>query len=488
MTLQITRKNIFFKPDSQRVLARFFAQSPDRTASLIHRIIKLSNEEKQNTLNQLLRGFSKRHRSVIDIWERNFKRSLELLTDHALQKRDYNQQEKLLIGAYFTREYSVEAAALFNPAIVADPDQTKLAHGEMRIILSFRATGEGHVSSIAFRSAIIDKHLNIHLEEVGKYLEKPRRLKTYRYQRDNFFEKLLQIHNPTKEMMALFEAKFPESFTYEELRRFLKEIEEENTLQVENQLLLTRMMWLASSHYEMTYSLNTSLSERVIFPISDMEKSGIEDARFVRFGNNQGKINYYATYSAFDGITVMPKLLSTKDFVHFKVQPINGNIANKGAALFPRKINGQYAMLCRVDGESNYITFSDNLVNWHQEVILLKEPEYPWEFVQLGNCGSPIETEKGWLVITHSVGPMREYTMGAILLDLDDPTKVIGKLNEPLMTPSARERDGYVPNVVYSCGQIVHMGYLIIPYAMSDHTSTYATISLEELLEALIVN
>lgn len=382
-------------------------------------------------------------------------------------------------------EYSVEAAAFFNPSVVESPDQTQLRDGEKRIILSFRATGEGHVSSIVFRSAVIDSELNIHLDEVGKLLEKPKQFKSYRYQKADFIEKLLQIHDPEKEMLDIINAKLEPSFTYEELRRYIKEIQQENVLDMEGQTLMTHIMWLASSHYEMTYSLDTSLSERVIFPISDTEKNGIEDARFVRFINDKGKSTYYATYTAYDGLTILPKLLSTKDFVHFKVQPINGKIANKGAALFPRKIHGKYAMLCRVDGESNYIAFSDDIINWHQEVTLLKAPEFPWEFVQLGNCGSPIETPKGWLVLTHSVGPMREYTLGAILLDLDDPTKIVGKLNEPLLYPNTDEREGYVPNVVYSCGQIVHNGHLIIPYAMSDHASTYATICLDDLLETL---
>ncbi|WP_164126464.1 glycoside hydrolase family 130 protein [Sphingobacterium luzhongxinii] len=485
MSLQVVRKNIYFKPDSKRVLARYFNLSVERTTKIVYRILKSSKQQKTDMLNQLLRNFSKRHRSVLDIWERNFQRTAGRLLEDKLRDREYSDQERLLIGAYFTMEYSVEAAAFFNPSIVESPDQTQLRDGEKRIILSFRATGEGHVSSIVFRSAIIDRDLKIHVEEVGGLLEKPKQVKSHRYQKADFLDKLLQIHDPVKEMLDKIEGKMAPSFTYEELRQYITEIQQENKLDIEGQNLMTHILWLASSHYEMTYSLDSSLSERVIFPISDTEKNGIEDARFVRFINERGRPIYYATYTAYDGLTILPKLLSTKDFVHFKVQPINGKIANKGAALFPRKVHGKYAMLCRVDGESNYIAFSDDLINWHQEVTLLKEPEFPWEYVQLGNCGSPIETSKGWLVLTHSVGPMREYTLGAILLDLEDPTKIVGKLNQPLLYPNTEEREGYVPNVVYSCGQLIHNGHLVIPYAMSDHASTYATICLDDLLDAL---
>ena len=488
MTLKVVRKNVFFMPDSKRVLARYFNLGSSRAIRVIERILKMDKQQKQDMLSHLLRNFSKRHRSVIDIWKKNYKRTIGLVRVDLPKEWRFTYNDKLLIGAYFTMEYSVEAAAFFNPSVVEAPDQNQLREGEKRIILSFRATGEGHVSSIVFRSAIVDKNLNIQLDEVGRLLEKPTQFKNHRYQKADFIEKLLQIHDPEEDMLAVINDKLAESFTYEELRRYVTEIERENTLDLEGQILMKHIVWLASSHYEMTYSLNTSLSERVIFPIVDTEKNGLEDARFVRFIGDKGKVTYYATYTAYDGLTILPKLLSTRDFIKFKVQPINGKIANKGAALFPRKINGKYAMLCRVDGENNYIAFSEDLINWHQDIILLKEPEFPWEFVQIGNCGSPIETERGWIVLTHSVGPMREYTLSAILLDLHDPTKVIGKLNKPLLYPNAEEREGYVPNVVYSCGQILHNGHLIIPYAMSDHASTYATVDVDELLDVLIAN
>lgn len=486
MAIEVIRKNNFFRPDSKRVLARQFNLSPERAERVINRVLQASKEQKAEMLNQNLRNFSKRHRSISHIWEVNFDRTIKQLGDSPMAKRSFTQQEKLLIGAYFTMEYSIEAAAFFNPSIIESPDQSQLKDGEKRVILSFRATGEGHVSSIVFRSAVIDHNLDMHMDEVGRLLEKPERVKNHRYEKEDFLEKLLEIHRPRKEMLEIISAKMPPNFIYEELRRYVKEIKEENELEMDDGILMDHMIWLATSHYEIKFSLDTAISERVIFPISDTEKNGIEDARFVRFTDDKGKITYYATYTAYDGITILPKILSTKDFINFKVQPINGKIANKGAALFPRKVNGKYVLLCRVDGESNYIAFSDDLIYWHQEALLLHEPEMPYEFIQMGNCGSPIETEEGWLVLTHGVGPMREYTLGAILLDLEDPTKLIGKLRRPILYPNHQEREGYVPNVVYSCGQMVHNGYLIVPYAMSDHTSTYATVCMKDLLDKLL--
>lgn len=488
MAFKLTRKDIYFRPDSKRVLARFFNVTDERKEKIIHRILALSNAEKEDTLNQLLRNFSNRHRSIVEIWEINYKKCMKSVSSRVLLDYSFTYKEKLLIGAYCTMEYSVEAAAFFNPSIVVSPDQSQVENGQKRVILSFRATGEGHVSSIVFRSGIIDEHLDIHLDEIGKLLEKPKQFKNHVYLKNEFFSKLSAIDRIDNSFYDIVYNKFSDSFVYEELRRYIQELKNEYGENAKCNQFLDHILWLASSHYQISYSLDTSISERVIFPISDTEKNGIEDARFLQFDHGNGKSIYYATYTAYDGISIMPKLLSTKDFITFKIQPINGKIANKGSALFPKKINGKFAMLCRIDGEKNYISFSDNLVNWQEDVILLNEPQYPWEFIQIGNCGSPIETTAGWLILTHSVGPMRQYTISASLLDLKDPTKILGCLREPLVYPNEEEREGYVPNVVYSCGQIVHNGYLIIPYAMSDHSSTYATILMEDLLAELIKN
>ncbi len=486
MAIKVNRKDIFFRPDQDRVLARRFSISDDRSKKIIKRVLDLSEDQKNKLLTQILRNYAKRHRSIVYILQKNYRLRDYLLEEMGMDKNKLTDREEMLIGAYLTMEYSIEAAAYFNPSIIRSPDQTQLDEGECRVILSFRAVGEGHLSSIVFRSAVIDNQLNIALEEAGILLDKPKQVKNHRYNKEEFIEKLLQLHNDENEIVDLIKNKLPEFFIYDELRRFVREIETREGLTYDNHLILQQILWLASSHYEISYSLDTSISERVIFPISDTEKNGIEDARFVQFKLDSGKKIYYATYTAYDGQAILPKLLSTKNFINFKVQPINGKLANKGAALFPRKINGKYAMLCRVDGENSFIAFSDRINNWQEDVIMIDEPQYPWEFVQVGNCGSPLETEKGWLVITHSVGPLREYSLGAILLDLEDPTKVIGKLKQPLLYPNHIERNGYVPNVVYSCGQLIHNGHLIIPYGFSDHESTYATILVEDLLNELL--
>jgi predicted GH43/DUF377 family glycosyl hydrolase len=279
--------------------------------------------------------------------------------------------------------------------------------------------------------------------------------------------------------------KLNDTFTYEELRDCIDEARKSLHLTEEKELLFNQIIWLASSHYELEFSLDSNISERVIFPVSRNEKSGIEDARFVKFVDDDGKIKYYATYTAYDGVSIMPKMLGTEDFYNFNMLPLHGEIAqNKGMALFPRKVNGKYVMLCRLDGFNNYIAFSDNISIW-REAKLLQQPKFPWEFIQIGNCGSPIETPDGWLVITHGVGPMREYVLGASLFNLQKPEIEIGRLKLPLLMPNAEEREGYVPNVVYSCGSMIHNDDLIIPYAMSDYASTYATVNLRELLDEL---
>jgi predicted GH43/DUF377 family glycosyl hydrolase len=279
--------------------------------------------------------------------------------------------------------------------------------------------------------------------------------------------------------------KLADSFTYGELKRAVEETRKIPHLTANKELIVNQIMWLAKSHYELDFSIDSAISERVIFPISETERNGIEDARFVKFTEDNGEVTYYATVTAYDGISILPKLLTTKNFYHFKGLPIHGELAqNKGMALFPRKINGKYAMLCRIDGMNNYLAYSDNINIW-REAKLIQKPKYPWDLIQVGNGGSPIETEDGWLVITHGVGPMREYVLGASLYELDNPEKEIGRLKSPLLAPNNEEREGYVPNVVYSCGSIVHNRNLIIPYAMSDYASTYATIDLNELLNEL---
>ena len=244
-----------------------------------------------------------------------------------------------------------------------------------------------------------------------------------------------------------------------------------------------KIMWLAKSNYELQFKLDQELSEKIIFPASQNDSNGIEDARFVRFVDDDGSVTYYATYTAYNGRDILPQIIETKDFLTFKMITLNGKFSkNKGMALFPRKINGKYMMISRVDGENLYLMSSDNLHFW-QNAELIKGPENAWEFIQIGNCGSPIETDNGWILLTHGVGPMREYSIGVILLDIENPNKIIGNMREPLLICNQDEREGYVPNVVYSCGSIIHNNNLIIPYAMSDTCSGIVTVTLSELFK-----
>jgi predicted GH43/DUF377 family glycosyl hydrolase len=486
MQISVTRKKSKFSPDPSRVIARFHYTTNERSKNIIQSVLSMSDSEVNIALSQVLRGYSRRHRNISVIFETHLNKLNNLFKEMKIKQSEFNQSQKALIGSYFTREYSIESAAFFNPSIVEDPDQTELGPDEKRLIFSFRATGEGHISSIVFRSGIIDKNSNLIIEPVGKMLAEAERIKRHIYNKKSFIRKLDEMSDFDNKISPIFVLeKLGDSFTYGELKRAVEEIKDTYQLSPNRNLIINQMMWLAKSHYELEFSLDSAISERVIFPTSETERNGIEDARFVKFKDDNGEATYFATYTAYDGITILPRLLETKDFYNFKGLPIHGEIArNKGMALFPRKIKGKYAMLCRTDGVNNYIAYSDNINIW-REAKLIQKPKFHWELVQIGNCGSPIETEEGWLVITHGVGPMREYVLGASLYELDNPEKEIGRLKTPLLAPNAEEREGYVPNVVYSCGSIIHNGNLIVPYGTSDYASTYASINLDELLNEL---
>jgi predicted GH43/DUF377 family glycosyl hydrolase len=484
--ITVTRKDTKFCPDPSRVIARFFDLSNERSRNIIRIVLAMSDSEVTIALSQVLRSYSRRHRNISMTFDSHYNKLSGLFNELGIKPGKVSQSRRALIGSYFTIEYSIESAAFFNPSIIEDPDQSELGKNEKRVIFSFRATGEGHISSIVFRSAIIDKNDNLIIEPVGKMLAEAERIKRHIYTKKSFIKKLDEMSDFDNKVSSVFVLeKLGEKFTYGELKRAVEETRHKNNLSHKKELLIDQMMWLALSHYEIEFSLDSAISERVIFPISDTEKNGIEDARFVKFTNDDGEVIYYATYTAYDGNAILPKLLATKDFYHFKGMPIHGELAqNKGMALFPRKINGKYVMLCRIDGVNNYLAYSDNINIW-REAKLIQKPKYPWELVQVGNCGSPVETPEGWLVITHGVGPMREYVIGASLYELDNPEKEIGRLNTPLIAPNNEEREGYVPNVLYSCGSIIHNGNLIIPYAMSDYASTYASVNLSELISEL---
>jgi len=486
MQVTVTRKDSKFLPDPSRVIARFHYTSDERSKDIIRHVMAMSDNEVNTALSQVLRGYARRHRNISSIFETHYNKLDHLFKELNIKQNNNDKSRKALIGSYFTKEYSIESAAFFNPSIVEDPDQSELSLGEKRVIFSFRATGEGHISSIVFRSGIIDKDNNLIVEPVGKMLAEAERIKRHIYNKKSFIKKLDEMRDFDNKISPIFVLeKLGDRFTYGELKRAVEETRETHDLSASRQSIINQMMWLAKSHYELDFSLDSAISERVIFPTSEAEKNGIEDARFVRFTDDNGEVTYYATYTAYDGQTILPKLLETKNFYHFKALTINGEIArNKGMALFPRKIKGNYTMLCRIDGVNNYIAYSDKLNIW-REAKLIQIPRFHWELVQIGNCGSPIEMKEGWLVITHGVGPMREYVLGASLYDLDDPEKEIGRLKTPLLAAIAEEREGYVPNVVYSCGSIIHNGNLIVPYGMSDYASNYASINLTELLEEL---
>jgi len=486
MQVAVNRKEIVFRPDPSRVITRFLFLKDERSSKTIQSILYMSESEATTALSQILRDYSLRHRNISKIFERHFQKAVQFNTSLKLDAESIKFPYNILIGAYFTSEYSIESAAFFNPSVVEHPDQSETGKGEKRVIISFRATGEGHISSIVFRTGILDNNNNLKVEPIGKMVEEAEHIRRHTYDKDSFRKKLDEMQEFHSTIPAgLILDKLNENFTYGELRRCITETRQSLNIAPDKEILFNQIIWLASSHYELQFSLDTNISERVIFPVSALEKNGIEDARFVKFIDDNNSVTYYATYTAYDGSSILPKIMDTRDFYNFRVLPVHGEIAqNKGMALFPRRVNGKYAMLCRLDGVNNYIAYSENITIW-REAKLLQEPKFPWEFIQIGNCGSPIETSEGWLVITHGVGPMREYVLGASLFNLQNPEIEIGRLNSPLLVPNTIEREGYVPNVVYSCGSIIHNNDLIIPYAMSDYASTYATVDLRELLNEL---
>jgi predicted GH43/DUF377 family glycosyl hydrolase len=480
--MDVKRTGIVLKPTNSRVVIRpFEPTSEHRFEKIIARVSSLSEEEVERLLAGVMREFRERHQRIREFLIHRF----EQVQGHLLTDRPLSEGRRLLIGAYFTQEYALESAALFNPSMVWHPDQSGLPEGSRRFILSLRATGEGHISSITFRSGVIDAQNRIRMDEPTRYVAAPDLVPNALYDKHLFYLKLteLGINGPLTENVM---AALGDQFTLEDLEHSIKNVLRHNRpRQREFEPVGQTMVVLAKANYEIRFGAELDVSERIIFPSSPTETNGIEDARFVRFTHDDGRVSYCATYTAYDGRVILPQMLETEDFLHFKVSTLNGpEVRNKGFALFPRMVNGQYAMLSRQDNENLYLMYSDMPHFWYSKELIAK-PTYDWEFVQLGNCGSPLETEAGWLVLTHGVGPMRKYAMGAFLLDLDDPSRVIGRLSVPLLEPNANEREGYVPNVVYSCGCVLHGRELIIPYAMSDYASTFATVPLDDVLGAL---
>lgn len=476
-----TLKNI--RPDQRRVITRPFRPSSENHAkNIVNRILAMEESGVKTVLAQTLNDFSHRHKDLKDVLMKNYHR----ISCFIKNVMDLSEQRKLLLGACFTMEYSIESAALFNPSIVIYPKQNNLKKEQTRVIISFRATGEGHISSIVFRSAIIDKDNSVFLEPVSPFLGTPEVVLNTTYDRELFKAKLEEMGQFSESAKAIYQNLLA-MFTPEEMTQAIKVVcDSGHFTSADLDDTVAHIKWLAESNYEVFFPHGQLISERVIFPLSQNESNGVEDARFVRFVDDDGSITYYATYTAYNGREILPQLIETKDFHRFKISTLNGPMArNKGMALFPCRINGQYAMITRIDGENLYLSYSNNIHFWF-EGAKIKSPENPWELVQIGNCGSPLETKKGWILLTHGVGPMRKYCIGVVLLDLKDPSIIIGRLEEPLLAPLEEEREGYVPNVVYSCGSIILNGELIIPYAISDSESHVASIPVDELLEKLL--
>jgi len=477
----VQRRPTVLNAESSRVITRpHIPGDKARIKVLIDRVSKLSDEDVQHLLEAVIQDFSGRHRNFRELLQRNFGR----IAEHVPQRTILSSEQHLLLGAYFTAEYSVEAAALFNPSIVPHPNQKGVGKGSQRFVMSFRATGEGHVSSIEFRSGLVDDNHDIYFDPISQYVATPEMHTDPVYHRLHFRRKLEEMGASDRVTDKLLKG-LGETFSFGQLETKIRKLRSTKFRLKDKHHAIDTVLWLARSNYEVIFRPDVQISERVIFPVSENESSGIEDARFVRFENDDKSIIYYATYTAYNGFTILPQILETTDFLTFRMHTISGKAAqNKGMALFPRKINGQFVMLSRQDGVNNYIMFSDSVRFWN-EAKLLQEPVHPLEFVQVGNCGSPVETPEGWLALFHGVGPMRRYSIWAELLDLDDPSQVIGRLDEPILTADEHERDGYVPNVVYSCGSMIHGNTLIIPYGIADQRSRVATVSVPELLSRL---
>jgi predicted GH43/DUF377 family glycosyl hydrolase len=424
----LNRRALHLRPDPARVIVRPFKPATEprdlnptdktRANHIVERVLDLDSEAAASQLADVLENFKGRHRNLLETFEVRADEMEQALATHC----SFSEVQRQLIGAYFLNEYSFEASALFNPSIVPHPDQSGIAAGSLRFILSLRAVGEGHVSSLTFRAGTIAADGSITVDPTARLASSPR---------------------------------------------------------VEN--LIPGPL---GDEVEVVFTPDQDISERVIFPITDSQSHGIEDARFVEFIDG-GRKTYYATYTAYSGAAIRSELIETSDFLSFRMSPLHGAAArNKGMALFPRKLDGRFAMIARQDNENLYLVYSDDLYRWEGGQPILK-PQFPWEFVQIGNCGSPIELEEGWLLLTHGVGPVRKYSIGAALLDKQDPYKVLARSREPLLRPEPSEREGYVPNVVYTCGAMRHNDQIILPYAVSDTFSNFATIKISALLQAM---
>ncbi len=460
-----------------------YGSDPVRIKSIVQRILDLGKEDISALLEKVTQDFSDRHKDIRDIFNNHYKQIRGFIAPGDRNK--FTEKQRLIIGAFFTMEYAIESAALFNPSIVPHPDQSKTKEDELHFIMSLRAVGEGHISSIVFRSGMINAEGELRFEPTGSHVKAPT-IENPVYRKRLFYNKLVEM-SACDDVAKYILSRMPQKFIYDELKEQITDLSEHPQFAPERQIsCFKHMRHLADSDYQLNFEPDHHFSERVIFPVSDESSGGLEDARFVKFDYRDGGEDvYFATYTAYDGKAIMPQIIETVDFNEFRINPLYGDaVKNKGMALFPRKIGGRYAMLSRQDGENNHIMYSERLHHWnHSEII--QKPQEDWEMVQLGNCGSPMETPEGWLVLTHGVGIMRTYSIGAILLDLENPSKMIGRLKEPLLKPDKKTTIGYVPNVVYTCGALIHNEYLVIPYAISDFQPAIASVKFDEVINAM---
>lgn len=474
--IAINRSTTVLKADPSRVILLFNSlgigtyTTENRAEKVIQRVLKLTEEEVEIMYGELLREFNHRHKDLSSA----FLKFYGSICDLVPLNLELSEKRKLLLGAHFAKEYSIQSAALFNPSIVPHPNQENLEEGEKRFIISLRSVGEGHISSIEFREGIISKEGEVTLDKITPFSIHSDKDLSISYNKEQLKDRATTISNFDT---SIFDA-LPNDFTYQDYEvAFQAKLF--NAYDADAQKFLFDFM---DTNYNLIADTGVPLCERVIFPSAKGEAMGMEDVRFVEFKYENGRKEFIGTYTAYDGHKITPQLIMTEDFIHFQIRTMFGNaVSDKGFALFPEKINGKFVMTARQGGEDITIMESDDLYYWNEYKVIMT-PQYNWGLVQQGNCGSPLKTEKGWLLLTHAVGPLRKYVISAILLDMEQPQKIIGKLQSPLISPKEEEREGYVPNVVYSCGAMIHNDHLIIPYAMSDSATSFATVSVAEIL------
>lgn len=473
------------RPDPARVVARLFLPGEEphvahsRAQEVVARIMALDEAEVDQLVAGLIMVFASRHRGYEDLLISH----ASVVASHVDEAQQLSPARTLLLGATFTAEYAVEGGAVCNPSAVLHLDQTGLDDGQVRIAVSVRGIGEGHVSSIGFRSAVVGPGERwswspaSHPVGVGVVSSAPWRRAHLRA--------VLADQCDADELAQSVLRSLPVRFTETDLEHALAGIHPRLAARPGAAAMTQLIRQLVSSAYELTFDAEVPLEERVIMPSAAEESNGMEDARFTRFVDDDGTVDYRATYTAYDGRRIAPRLLTSPDLRTFRAHRLAGSAArNKGMALFPRLVNGRHLALCRSDGESISLASSTDGLGWTAQQ-LVHAPTLSWESLQVGNCGPPIETDRGWLVLTHGVGAMRTYSIGAILLDLDDPSIVLGRLDHPLLEPEPDEQDGYVPNVVYSCGGFVHDELLWLPYGIGDARIGVAYVPIDELLGSL---